>query len=142
MNKKKFMNQFSLNHLKKLNISYNKLKKIPEISVDVNLERFIFIENPLKKEFKWSPYLSNSLDNKDISIDLVDRIKGCIYGQALGDAMGLMTEFFPKNQSYKFYGIEDLSTNIMVIDRHRSMFVPGDFTDDVTKISIFFSNFF
>jgi hypothetical protein len=132
--KSKKFNLNSLNSftsLRSLNISYNQLKSIPEIPKEMKLERFLFIENPLKKKFAFSPSLDFPFDKNELTNDLVDRIKGCIYGQALGDAFGLMTEFFPKQQSYKFYGIEDLSCDFMIKDRHRSMFIPGDFTDDV-----------
>eukprot|EP01080_Neovahlkampfia_damariscottae_P003413 gene3413-5958_t len=124
----------NLINLKSLNISYNKLTSIPEISKEVKLERFIFCENPLKEKFSFSPSFSYPFKKCDLTNDLVDRIKGCIYGQALGDAIGLLTEFFPKNQSFKFYGIENLSSNIMVVDRHRNMFIPGDFTDDTDQM--------
>lgn len=36
--------------------------------------------------------------------ELVDRIKGLVWGQAIGDAVGLATEFMSRQGAEKYYG--------------------------------------
>ena len=59
-----------------------------------------------------------------------DRFLGTIFGQAVGDALGLSTEFMSKQEVDRFYpnGIEDYSQ--IVQDDHRRRWQRGDWTDD------------
>ena len=59
-----------------------------------------------------------------------ERFLGTIFGQAVGDALGLSTEFLSKQEMNRFYpnGIEDYSQ--IVQDNHRCRWQRGDWTDD------------
>lgn len=60
----------------------------------------------------------------------IDKIKGTIYGQAIGDALGLGTEFMNNEEIVQKYpnGIRHYSDIFQ--DRHRSRWKPGVWTDD------------
>lgn len=61
--------------------------------------------------------------------ELVDKIVGCIYGAAIGDAMGLCTEFLLPDECRFHYETEGISFDHMIMDRHRSKWQRGDWTD-------------
>lgn len=63
----------------------------------------------------------------------IDKIKGVFFGQAIGDALGLGTEFMNKIKIKEIYpeGISDYSQIIQ--DKHRSRWVIGDWTDDTDQ---------
>ncbi|XP_062506783.1 ADP-ribosylarginine hydrolase Tri1-like [Corticium candelabrum] len=66
---------------------------------------------------------------------LIDKIKGVIYGQALGDAMGLATEFMSRDQAKRAYGLKGPSSfEEIVNDFHRSRWLKGDWTDDTDQM--------
>lgn len=60
------------------------------------------------------------------------RVKGLFYGQAIGDSIGLCTEFMTKEDVKKHYGSDKaLFRNIdKISDYHRDTWVVGDWTDD------------
>lgn len=63
-------------------------------------------------------------------MDIKDRFYGCIFGQAVGDALGLGTEFMTREQvdgSYP-HGLSDYGQIIQ--DHHRRRWKRGDWTDD------------
>ena len=61
---------------------------------------------------------------------IIDRLKGAIYGQAIGDALGLGTEFMTdEDMAWKYpNGITHYSD--IYQDRHRKRWKIGDWTDD------------
>lgn len=67
------------------------------------------------------------MENKD---EVYDRLKGCIYGQAIGDALGLGTEgMTDEDMAWKYpHGLQHYSQIFQ--DRHRKRWKIGDWTDD------------
>ena len=61
---------------------------------------------------------------------LKDRIKGVIYGQAIGDALGLGTEFMSKEEVKKCYPFGLSSYEQIEQDDHRVRWPKGAWTDD------------
>lgn len=66
---------------------------------------------------------------------LADHIKGMLYGNCIGDAVGLSTEFMTPQLADQLYGRDELRSGTyeyrdMVIDDHRNNWLPGDWTDD------------
>lgn len=59
-----------------------------------------------------------------------DKMLSCLYGQAIGDALGLGTEFMSKDQVEQNYpdGLKDYDSIIQ--DEHRSRWPKGAWTDD------------
>ncbi len=62
--------------------------------------------------------------------EIIDKFKGCIYGQAIGDALGLGTEFMDADEMTWKYptGLQHYSQIFQ--DRHRKRWKIGDWTDD------------
>lgn len=66
---------------------------------------------------------------------LIDKIRGCVFGNALGDAIGLSTEFMNKEMAQRAYGdMHDFTFAKIVKDRHRARFPTGDWTDDTDQL--------
>jgi len=63
----------------------------------------------------------------------LDIIKGVFFGQAIGDALGLGTEFLSKSDIKEYYpnGLSDYSQ--IVQDKHRSRWEIGAWTDDTDQ---------
>lgn len=60
----------------------------------------------------------------------IDRFRGCLYGQAIGDALGLGTEFMTDEDiAWKYpHGLQHYKQ--IYQDRHRKRWKIGDWTDD------------
>ena len=60
----------------------------------------------------------------------IDRFRGCIYGQTIGDALGLGTEFMTDEDiAWKYpHGLQHYKQ--IYQDRHRKRWEIGDWTDD------------
>lgn len=61
---------------------------------------------------------------------IYDRFRGCLFGQAIGDALGLGSEFMTQDEVKHNYpdGLHDYSQ--IVQDFHRTRWNKGDWTDD------------
>jgi hypothetical protein len=86
------------------------------------------------------------------TLSIHDKLRGCIVGGALGDAVGLFTEFLDANQALALYGptprFKLLSpappgSGLTTIhcDRHRAMFEEGAWTDDTDQALLILMSF-
>lgn len=75
-----------------------------------------------------------------MAIELKDRIRGVVYGQAIGDALGLGTEFMSKTEVSESYpaGLKDYSQ--MIMDGHRRRWKAGEWTDDTDQMLCIFDS--
>jgi ADP-ribosylglycohydrolase len=72
--------------------------------------------------------------------ELIDKIKGVIYGQAIGDALGLGAEFLTKNQVQQFYPFGLSNYDQIIQDGHRSRWEKGEWTDDTDQMLCIFNS--
>lgn len=69
-----------------------------------------------------------------------DRIHGVIFGQAIGDALGLGAEFLSKRQVAEFYPDGLSHYDQFVRDWHRDLWTQGDWTDDTEQMLCIFDS--
>lgn len=62
--------------------------------------------------------------------NIIDKIKGTIYGQAIGDALGLGTEGMTEEEISQKYPNVITHYSDIYQDRHRRRWKIGDWTDD------------
>ncbi len=62
--------------------------------------------------------------------EIKDKIYGCLYGQAIGDALGLGAEFLSKPNVQRIYPNRLTRFEQIVQDSHRTLWLPGEWTDD------------
>ncbi|CAG8486355.1 2352_t:CDS:2 [Paraglomus occultum] len=72
------------------------------------------------------------------SKEVYNKVKGLIFGAALGDAIGLSTEFFSKSQARELYGLGPIKFGTedgypFYLDNHRARWQSGDWTDDTDQ---------
>lgn len=63
-------------------------------------------------------------------IDTKDKMLGCLYGQAIGDALGLGSEFMSENDVKKHYPNGLCRYDQIIQDEHRCRWAKGAWTDD------------
>ena len=75
-------------------------------------------------------------------LDLIKlKILGCLYGQAIGDALGLGTEFMNKDEVCKNYPDGFYKYEQIVQDAHRRRWKKGAWTDDTDMMLCILSSF-
>ena len=72
---------------------------------------------------------------------IIDRMLGCLYGQAIGDALGLGTEFMDKDKVCKTYPDGLCKYEQIVQDAHRRRWKKGAWTDDTDMMLCILSSF-
>ncbi|MCM1141000.1 MAG: ADP-ribosylglycohydrolase family protein [Muribaculum sp.] len=70
-----------------------------------------------------------------------DRMLGCLYGQAIGDALGLGTEFLNKAEVQKHYPNGLSRYEDIIQDAHRRRWTKGAWTDDTDMMLCIMSAF-
>jgi ADP-ribosylglycohydrolase len=70
-----------------------------------------------------------------MTLDLADRVRGVLFGQAVGDALGFGTEFMPKSAVARQYP-DGLSDYAQIGGRFKpcEQWRPGDWTDDTDQL--------
>lgn len=63
-----------------------------------------------------------------------DRIRGCVFGQALGDAVGLATEFLAEPEVQAAYGARPIPFPNDHWNYHNTRWMLGDWTDDTDQL--------
>lgn len=72
----------------------------------------------------------DTLCQKNSCSGLLDKIRGVVFGQAIGDALGLGTEFMSRDEVLKYYPHKLFSYDQIIQDSHRIGWKPGEWTDD------------
>lgn len=73
--------------------------------------------------------------------DIKDRMLGCLYGQAIGDALGLGSEFMDKDEVRKNYPAGLTNYDHIIQDAHRRRWKKGAWTDDTDMMLCILSAF-
>lgn len=156
-----------LTNLRHLSLGHNRLQTLPiEITQLTSLETLVLEHNvwedPALDTLFWAtngvsqifdrlkqtkkdtldlPYLKTLPElTGSAEEQLKDRVLGVIFGMALGDAIGLCTEFMTHTQATYACGADELNPLEMVRDRHRVRWLQGDWTDDTDQAILLIEN--
>lgn len=77
-------------------------------------------------------YVRDTVNAKcnDIRRAIEEKMLGCLYGQAIGDALGLGTEFMSKDEVREAYPNGLIKYSQIIQDAHRCTWAKGAWTDD------------
>ena len=91
------------------------------------------VEDEIREILAYHFNESELTENKNTNM-INDRIKGVLFGQAIGDALGLGTEFMTQKEVNRFYpnGLTDY--NQIIQDYHRKRWAKGAWTDDTAMM--------
>jgi ADP-ribosylglycohydrolase len=147
--------------LVRLGIARNQIKVLPDTMKNLHLKMLLCtgnsfeypsqkvidqglcaIMNTLRGEEERTLELTSTIDWTDTSTQrLTNHIKGCIYGQFIGDAVGLATEFLNQGSAHFHYGIEPIDFERIYQDTHRKRWIQGDWTDDSDQMILLLESY-
>eukprot|EP00005_Dracoamoeba_jomungandri_P002221 CAMPEP_0174257578 /NCGR_PEP_ID=MMETSP0439-20130205/6701_1 /TAXON_ID=0 /ORGANISM="Stereomyxa ramosa, Strain Chinc5" /LENGTH=404 /DNA_ID=CAMNT_0015340731 /DNA_START=1201 /DNA_END=2415 /DNA_ORIENTATION=+ len=104
-------------------------------SISPSLPTISLFSSPLPAAIDW---LHHEQDEQKVNVR--NKIYGCIFGQAIGDAIGLASEFQVKKKAQYCYGLSTISYHEMDRDTHQLRWEPGDFTDDTDQMILILDN--
>jgi ADP-ribosylglycohydrolase len=67
---------------------------------------------------------------------ITEKIKATFWGQAIGDALGLGTEFMTTEQIKTYYGSKPFTFSDIISDVHRDNWKKGDWSDDTDQMLV------
>lgn len=129
-------------HVKLISISSNNTACVRARGTSTSDRPWLSNKGPSPFKYALLPYQHKSMDFLDIHpfvrITAHDNAVGAIIGAALGDAIGLYTEFLPRTECSRAYptghfSLVDADLTPFREDSHRDKFEPADWTDDTDQ---------
>jgi len=114
-----------------INLLHNAKFNLPYIPPTLNIPILPPTSVPKAREGHW---FVNGLDESVLQNPVIDKLLGCIYGNALGDAVGLSTEFMDKKEIKRVYALKKISFPYFERNGHNLRWAIGDWTDDTDQM--------